>query len=735
MSLPLSLSEALADYIGAETCASCHQQEWLDWQGSHHQLSMAEASESTVLGNFDGTEILYRDILSQFSQRDGKFYVTTDNSEGEMEEFEITHTFGWEPLQQYLISFEDGRKQALNLAWDTRPESEGGQRWFNLYTEDDIEAGDLLHWTSFPFTWNTSCAACHSTNLEKNYQAETNSFDTSWSEINVACEACHGEGSEHISWVANRDENIEHGGFPWSLETAGGWAFTEAGSPVASRIGDTGAPFEREACAQCHSLRSELQPFLGSYHDAFQISPVEEPMYHIDGQISEEVFVMGSFTQSRMHDMGVTCSNCHQPHSLELLAEPNQVCAQCHLPSIYDTEEHHFHPMESAGALCVDCHMPASNFMVIDGRRDHNIRIPRPDLSESLDSPNACNQCHIDESVEWATEHFDQWWPEVGTHYSEYLVESGQPQTTRLSRLFSVLSEPDTNSVTRSRLLQEIAETGSQTAFNAIRRYSRSDSVVERQGAISALGNFPLEQTQNLLFPLLEDEFLSVRLAAAQQLASLNSAQLTVDQQEQLSLAVEEGLSVLESQLDSPGNALRLSALYSSMGDADNALRAVNQALVVAPDWMPALINQASIYSGMGDEDAAGASLRRAISAYPDQADPYYALGLSQIRAGERGPALLNLERASSLAVDNPHYRYVYAVALYESGQQEQAVSEISQTYISNPNQIYIGVAAASYQIQVGLIEDAKETAELLESYSSDNPQVRQITEYLLQFP
>lgn len=735
MSLPLTLSEALADYIGAENCASCHQQEWQDWQGSHHQLSMAEATDTTVLGDFGGAEILYRDILSQFSERDGKYYVTTDNSVGEMEEFEITHTFGWEPLQQYLISFEDGRKQALNLAWDSRPESEGGLRWFNLYSEDDIEAGDLLHWTSFPFTWNTSCAACHSTNLEKNYQTESNSFDTSWSEINVACEACHGEGSEHLSWVANQDPSTEHGGFPWPLETTGGWAFTEPGSAVASQVGASGPQVEQEVCAQCHSLRTELQPFLGSYHDAFQISPVEEPLYHLDGQIREEVFVMGSFTQSRMHDMGVTCSNCHQPHSLELLAEPNQVCAQCHLPSLYDTEEHHFHPLESAGALCVDCHMPASNFMVIDGRRDHNIRVPRPDLSEEFDSPNACTQCHIEESDQWAVQYFNQWWPNVGSHYAEHLAESEQPQNTRLSRLFSVLSEPDTNSVARSRLLQEIGATGSQTAFNAIRRYSRSDSVIERQGAVSALANFPLEQTQSLLFPLLEDEFLSVRLATTRQLASLDQAQLNTEQQNRLSQAVTESLRVLESQQDSPGNALQLSALYSSLGDTENALRTVDQALRIAPDWMPALINQAALYSSIGDENAAGTSLRRAISAYPDQAEPYYALGLSQIRTGERSSALLNLERASNLNTDNAHYRYVYAVALYEAGQTELAISEIAQTYDTNPDQIYIGIAAASYQIQLGQIEEAKQILELLEQYASDNPQVRQIADYLLQFP
>ena len=753
MSSVLSLSPALADYIGAEACGACHEQQWQNWQGSHHQLATAEATSSTVLGDFEGSEIQYNNILSRFTKRGDNYYVTTDNAEGELEEFRITHTFGWDPLQQYLISFEDGRKQALNLAWDSRPESEGGQRWFNLYPEDDIEAGDLLHWTAFPFTWNTSCASCHSTNLQKNYDIASNSFDTTWSEINVACEACHGEGSEHLDWSQSRGASIENAGFPWSLETAGGWAFTESGSPIASRIGAegslsaegsssaasasfaAGAPFEQQVCAQCHSLRTELQPFMGSYHDSFQLSAVAEPLYHIDGQIREEVFVMGSFAQSRMHDMGVTCSNCHDPHSLKLLAEPNQVCAQCHLPTRYNTPEHHFHELETAGAICVDCHMPASNFMVIDARRDHNIRIPRPDLSEEMNTPNACNQCHTDQSVEWAADHFENWWPDIGAHYSQYLVPSEQSETTRLSRLFSVLSEPDTNSIARYRVLQEVAQSDSPSAYNAIRRYSRSSSTIERQGAIEALAAFPLEQSKVNLFPLLNDEFLSVRLAATRQLATLDINELNQDEQARLNQAITETENIMRSQLDSPGNAMQLSNLYSALGDTDQALRAVEQALVIATDWMPALINQAALLSSVGDEDAARASLRRAISANPDQGAPYYSLGLSQIRTGERDAALLNLERAASLSEENPHYSYVYGIALYESGRTQLGVDRIFETYQANPNQTYIGIAAASYQIQLGQLEAAQTTSQLLQQRSPENPQVQQIVEYLNQVP
>lgn len=729
-----------AEYIGSEVCQSCHNGEWQDWMGSHHQLAMAEATESTVLADFNDTEFQYNDILSQFDTRDGNYYVTTENADGQLEEFQITHTFGWEPLQQYLVSFEDGRKQVLNLSWDARPASEGGQRWFHLYPDEDIKAGDLLHWTAFTHNWNTSCAACHSTNLEKNYEVASNQFDTTWSEINVACESCHGPGSDHQSWAAAPSQEIEHFGFAWSLETTGGWTFTETNTNFATRVnaplGDK--PYEQEVCAQCHSLRNELQPFTGSYHDAFQLSPALEPLYHIDGQIQEEVFVMGSFTQSKMHDQGVTCSNCHDPHTLELVAEPNVVCAQCHNPGVYDTEEHHFHPIESVGAVCVDCHMPENIYMVIDPRRDHSIRIPRPDLSEALDTPNACSNCHTDQSVAWASEAFNQWWPNIERHHSESIHAAQQAESNSLSRLFSILSEPDTNAMARYQVLQQVAASGlsdPNNSFNAIRRFTRSDSVIERQGAINALASFPLEQSAGNLLPLLEDEYLSIRIAAASQLATIDLSTLSQSEQNALENAINETQASLEANLDSPGLALQLSNLFGSIGDIESALVYAEQALTIAPNWPPALVNQASLYSRSGDEEAARSSLTQAINAYPDIGDPYYSLGLLQIRTEERNAALLNLERANILSPDNAHYGYVYGIALYETGQPEAAIEKILESYDKAPSQGYIGISAMSYQLQLGLTEQARETLQLLKARGADPVQLQQLEAYLNQLP
>jgi len=163
-------------YIGSETCADCHPAEYDSWRGSHHDLAMQPANSETVLGDFDNTEFNHFGVTSTFYREGDRFLVRTDGADGSLQDFEISYTFGVHPLQQYLVEIPGGRMQALSIAWDSRSAAAGGQRWFHLYE-------------------------CHSTELQKNYDAAKRSFDTKWSEVNVACEACHGPGADHQVWA------------------------------------------------------------------------------------------------------------------------------------------------------------------------------------------------------------------------------------------------------------------------------------------------------------------------------------------------------------------------------------------------------------------------------------------------------------------------------------------------------------------------------------------------------
>jgi len=408
-----------ATYVGRQVCTACHKREDDLWSGSDHDLAMQVANEETVRGDFNNTTFTYFGVTSKFSRRNGKFFVRTDGQDGKLHEYEITYTFGFTPLQQYLIQFPGGRYQALSIAWDTRPASEGGQRWFHLYPDEKIPHDDILHWTGLNQNWNFMCAECHSTNLQKNYDLAKDRYKTTWSEINVSCEACHGPGSRHVEWAqaASRSDKSQYEGRKGLVvrlkdPNSGTWNFDmEAGT--AQRSTPLQSNVLIETCARCHSRRSVVhddyvygRPLMDTHRPAL----LTEALYHADGQILEEVYVYGSFLQSKMLHAGVTCSDCHDPHSLKVHAADNALCTGCHLSTKYDTSSHHFHKPDSPGTSCVECHMPAKAYMVVDPRRDHSMRVPRPDLSVKLGTPNACNRCHTDRSTQWAADAVEKWY-------------------------------------------------------------------------------------------------------------------------------------------------------------------------------------------------------------------------------------------------------------------------------------------------------------------------------------
>ena len=195
------------------------------------------ADDQTVLGDFDGASFTHFGVTSTFFRRDGQFFVRTDGPDGQLHDYEIAYTFGVTPLQQYLIAFPGSRYQALGIAWDTRPVEIGGQRWFHLYPDEPLDHDDRLHWTGPNQTWNYMCAECHSTDLRKNYDSSADRYETTWSEIDVSCEACHGPGSRHVTWAAVRPDPdasaygetkglspglIDWGAGSWELSGGGG---------------------------------------------------------------------------------------------------------------------------------------------------------------------------------------------------------------------------------------------------------------------------------------------------------------------------------------------------------------------------------------------------------------------------------------------------------------------------------------------------------------------------------
>lgn len=423
---------------------------------------MQKASGATVLGDFNAATFEHSGVTTTFSRSGDKFMVRTDGPDGALHDYEAAYTFGVYPLQQYLIAMPGGRYQALGIAWDSRPKDQGGQRWFHLYPDQKLAAGDRLHWTGRDQTWNYMCADCHSTDLRKNYDLSANAYSTTWSDIDVSCEACHGPGSRHVAWAETRasapalNEDQRKGLVAWLKATdQGRWEMNPA-TGIARRTEPRSSSAELEVCAGCHARRATIAPETGAgtaFLDAHLPALLEPGLYHADGQIDGEVFEYGSFLQSRMYHAGVTCTDCHAPHSLTLRAEGNALCSQCHLPAKFDVAEHHHHEPGSTGAQCVSCHMPAKTYMVVHERRDHSFRVPRPDLSATIGTPNTCNQCHADKTAAWAAQQVASWYPagrQNRPHYGTAL-HAGRTGAAGAERLLDdLIADPDQPAIARA---------------------------------------------------------------------------------------------------------------------------------------------------------------------------------------------------------------------------------------------------------------------------------------------
>lgn len=672
-----------AEYIGQVSCLQCHAEQVDLWQGSHHDLAMQHADDDTVLGDFSGVAFDHAGITSRFYKDKEKFMVRTDGPDGTLSDYEVRYTFGAVPLQQYLIEFDDGRLQALTIAWDTREKTEGGQRWFHLYPDEKITHEDELHWTRVSFNWNGMCAECHSTDLQKNYDSQSDTFDTSWSEIDVSCEACHGPASEHVKWsekksgwekISNKGLDVvfdERDGIAWPLNKKTGTALRSQPRTTQKEI---------EVCAQCHSRRSAIsddyQPGK-SFSDHYMPRLLDEGMYFSDGQIQDEVYVYGSFLQSKMYHSGVTCSDCHEPHSLQLRQEGNGVCLQCHAAEKFDDKKHHFHDDGSQGGACAECHMPARDYMVVDPRHDHSIRIPRPDLSVSLGTPNACNQCHDDKDVQWSAKQVEQWYGDKPVGYQQYAraLDAGRHAKTAAGKLLAAsIRDIETPDIARATAISIITPYLDQSSIDVLQQGLIDADAMVRLASVSALEGLPQAMMVQLAFPLLDDPAMMVRIEAARLLAPVPVGQL---EDEQLAIYESAGNEYVRSQqanADRPEAQLNLGNFYLAKQQLETAEVSYNKAIMLDDAFVPAYINLADLHRLKKDDVMAEKILRKAIAVAHDSADANYALGLSLIRQQKSSEAIVFLRRSVGFDSSNAHYVYVYAVALNSTGNSSLAI-------------------------------------------------------------
>ena len=685
-------------YIGSAACAACHTDSYQQWQQSDHQHAMNVADAQSVLGDFRNTTFDYSGIQSRFFMRDSKYYVDTDNAKGSIETFQISYTFGHYPLQQYLIAFPDGRLQALGIAWDSRSAAEGGQRWFHLYPNEKVTHENPLHWTGAFQNWNSRCASCHSTNLVKAYSQETDRYDTHWAEINVGCEACHGPGSNHAAWAGSR-RSFENKGLVTQIEKI--WQPINGKRTIPPQA-DFQLSGQLQLCSACHSLRSELQQpvVAASYFDNYRLSPLLEGRYHSDGQIQAEVYETGSFLQSRMHQNQVSCTNCHDPHSGRIRMTGNALCLQCHEAKTFQTRDHFFHQPDSAGAQCVNCHMPQTIYMGVDARRDHSFRIPDPIASVEFGVPNACTSCHKDRGDKWAADFLTKRTGRTQPRYSyAALIAGARKNTPTVAPELLAYAEDRMNPpILRSIAVLESARFHSSLQIKSVPKLLESPEPLVRLGGVAALNGLGASDRLALLGPLLGDAVKSVRMEVARQLIDVPEAQAPRDVRPALGKLFNEYEDSLLYSADMPESMSDLGLFLAAQGDAAGAERAIRHALKLAPRYLPAMLNLADIYRAQHRDDLGEPVLRDAMAQYPESGDARHAMGLLFVRAGRTVDAVPLLQQASQLSPNNAQYAMVYALALLKIGKQTEGIQVLQAAAQRFPDDAAIRQALDAYK-------------------------------------
>ena len=687
-------------YTGSETCLSCHEEEANAWRQSDHYHSMLPASEQSVLGNFNDVTFNTTNRTTRFFKEGESYFVETLNEQAEKQTYEVVYTFGYRPLQQYLLRTNGGRLQAFDVVWDSRSKSQGGQRWYQLQGDAVTDPEHPFFWTGYFQNWNSRCASCHSTNLRKHYNPDNNTFNTTYSDVNVGCESCHGPGSEHVKLAAEGKLTASKDHGLSSLGKAIAFHF-QSGDAIARPVPSTDQKNELaiNTCGGCHSRRVELgEPDLAQpYHQQFQLDPIASPLYFDDGQIRDEVFVLGSFLQSKMAEAGVTCLHCHDPHSGKTRLPGAQVCASCHRPDVFMSDSH---TLGHKDANCLDCHMPARTYMGVDDRRDHKFHRPS---AQSIDSVSPCATCHQAKSTAWLRDALRKWptrsgaapdtsglWATLNAALSTWSPKAIVESTSLLTN--PQIELPD---LLTTALTQKVAAQAPQEAAELIKVQATSSSVILRRGAVQAISALPTQQQADILAPMINDPTLSVRSEVAAMLLSAPVNSILPEAQIQSLLTEYE--TTLQASRDHPGANSSLALLALRRGNIAHAQMYYKAALGIDPANLPALLNFADLLTNIGSDALAKKYLTKALAIAPDSGTVQFSYGLMLVREKRYNEANTHLEKATLAEDANPRFAFTYGVSLWQLKQFDKALAVLDEAATKWPSDYNLLVTLVKY--------------------------------------
>ncbi len=671
----------------SSACSECHEEATAAWRGSHHALAHRDVGNEVDEAAFTAGAVTVGDAAWSFTGGAGQPAIGWRDRD-EAIEASPPMAIGLTPLVQYIVSAGDGRYQVPDMAWDPAEEE-----WFSIYGEHNRRPGDWGHWTGRGMNWNSQCAYCHFTGLNKGYEVETDRYETTWVEQGVGCAQCHGPDRGDAASLAPGECRIN----PERTWTSEQWM---------------------HSCATCHSRREELDEAFtigDSFHDHYHLALPSQPgLWHPDGQQIDEVYKFNSFMLSRMGHRGITCTHCHDPHSNEPIGgrpavESNALCMTCHAggannATIIDPSNHLFHDSGTPGGRCIDCHMPKRTYMARDPRSDHRFPIPDPLLTKEVGTPNACNDCHADKGLDWQIEWTDRWYgermerPERDRTRAVHAAQQGEPGA--LGQLIEVydVEEIDAWKATLLRLMEpwladsRVRERSLQAA--------RSEAPLTRAAAAFLVSRSGASQA--VLDELLADPLKAVRLEAAW--GAFES--LPADHP-----AVLEAEAVARHQADQPAGAMRMARVAVARQDPAKAEEWMKRAARWDGASAAPRRDLAVFLGGLGRTEESVAWLEEAARLEPGNAEIPYLAALALAETGRAGDAVAKLERAVELEPGFARAHYNLGLLLSSLGRDEEAVAALRRAADADPGDPQAPYARATIHLRQGMPGAARNAA------------------------
>ena len=690
-------------YGGSASCRECHEEAFDLWEESSHALAERPVKSERDRAAFDPPRSFRHGAQSSEARWvAGAAEVTSAGLSGQPETHRVARVIGHGPLRQFLVPFPGGRFQALEASYDPR-----SNEWFNVYGGEDRRPGEWGHWTGRGMNWNFMCAGCHNTRLRKNYDEATDSYHTAMAEMSVGCEACHGPLKAHNEWQRK---------------------FGNSGRKDPTVAKSTRAQI-LDGCGSCHARRTDLTGDFkpgARFSDHFDLTLVDyTERYFADGQVRDEDYEYGPFLGSRMHQRGVVCVDCHNPHSARTVLPGNWLCLRCHggsdtnAPAI-NPVTHSFHKVfgcdtngvpvstdlmgyqsgqiAETGGECVNCHMPRTAYMQRHWRHDHGFTIPDPLLTKRFNIPNACNRCHQDKSADWALEHCEKWYGAKMNRptrtRAEWIARARQGDLSARDGLLDQVQREE-SPYWRAALLGLLGPSAARPETTAVllRSLEHTNALVRAAAARGLEPALLAPGVSEALRRRLDDPSRNVRLAAAWTLrASLDPASTTG----------RELQHFLDSNADQPGGQMRKGDYFLARNDPQAALLHFQKAVAWDPYSAPFHRQLALALSALNRPREAVETLREACRLDPNDAESRYQLGLAWNEAGDLDQARQELETAVRLDPRHASAWYNLGLAQNALGQPDAAIESLLRGESVEPREARVPYARATILARLG---------------------------------